>query len=497
MNSEFSPGVEKRRSRLPYIGFALGLAGLYDLFFWEKLLGLNFPLFVFIYLAGFICITHFTQQLKNKWAFVLLAPIAIMSINVMLYNNTLVQNWVPLFVFILTAAFSILSTLNFSELKKLAITRIPLVRNGFRIFQKYGALYHDLFESKGEVATYKKVALGTVIALPILIVFGALFAQADAIFDELAMELLDFSVKDSTIWRAIRTFVFTLVGSLFFYSLISNSHRPKEGLVKVLKLDSTIAATVLVLVNLLFAIFVFIQIKYLFGGAEFISQHNLSFAQYARSGFFELVWIMGFAGLLFAFIYRSFASHQRSKIIDFLQVLLAAQVSIVALSALKRMNLYQAAYGYTILRLYVEWFIYFTLTLIFTGITSTIFRIKFNHLVHASLGVGILATTLVSSINVDYMITKKNIHKFNEGSYEKGRSLDIWYLGDLSVDVMPALKQIEDVHIQRKIRANTQWKKHLIYGHDSLLEYNLSIEKARNFFPEPPKNELETNPNRS
>ena len=42
-------------------------------------------------------------------------------------------------------------------------------------------------------------------------------------------------------------------------------------------------------VNVLFFIFIFVQLTYLFGGESNISVQGFSYAQYARRGFFELI----------------------------------------------------------------------------------------------------------------------------------------------------------------------------------------------------------------
>ena len=63
--------------------------------------------------------------------------------------------------------------------------------------------------------------------------------------------------------------------------------------------------------DLLFALFVAVQIRYLFGGDAGLRLTGLSYAEYARRGFFELVWVtaLGSAAVLAALVQTPGVSH--------------------------------------------------------------------------------------------------------------------------------------------------------------------------------------------
>jgi hypothetical protein len=42
----------------------------------------------------------------------------------------------------------------------------------------------------------------------------------------------------------------------------------------------------------------------LFGNADFVSKSGITFADYARNGFFELVWVLVLASLVILVVYR-------------------------------------------------------------------------------------------------------------------------------------------------------------------------------------------------
>ena len=67
---------------------------------------------------------------------------------------------------------------------------------------------------------------------------------------------------------------------------------PRSGLSRLPTLGAVETGTILGLLNLLFLSFVLVQIRYFFGGAATIAATaGLTYTQYARSGFFQLVWV--------------------------------------------------------------------------------------------------------------------------------------------------------------------------------------------------------------
>jgi hypothetical protein len=431
-----------RYLRLGYIGFALVVALLYDLFFWNKENGIAFPIFVVIYLVGFLLLTVLTNQFRQRWTLLLLIPILVLSIDVVLYNNDLVHYLVTKVVFLLSVIFSLLATLDNPHKHPFSFGQIPLLSSIDLPFTKWGQMYKDLFswnEAKDKDVA-RKIATGLVISIPVLFIFAMLFMQADAVFSQWLGNIFNFTngLSITWVWRIFRAVVFTIFIGSFFYCIFSSGHVLGHKETSVFKLDKIIIGIVLGLINALFLVFVFIQFKYLFGSSSFVLQNGLTYADYARKGFFQLAAVVALAALLIIAIYRSFVHHGVSKLITLLQTLLIAQVAVIAISALKRMNLYQDAYGFTVLRLYVEWFIYLVLlVLAFTGL-SLFFKVTFRKFLYTNLILGVAAFTMVASINVDRMIAKENIRRF----LQYNKTVDLSYVAQLSTDILPVFHQL-------------------------------------------------------
>ncbi len=492
-NETFSHIIEtKKSSRLIFAGFALVLAVLSEIFLWDIQPGLGFALFVLIYVLGFLAISVSIKQLKNKLSLLLLIPISIMSIDILLLNNSLVQTGVPLFVLILLFLFSVFSTLKNPHSHLFSFAKIPVVRNVFIVLNKLKHLKNDVlnFKKVSNTDVTKKIIKGIAISLPILFLFALLFANADAVFSDLMVRIFNFDIDVDKGWRVIRTVTVALLLSGFFYVLIGKKHKLGEKIADAMKLDRITTITVLALINGLFLLFVFIQVQYLFGNAEFISENGITFANYARSGFFELAWVIVLASFILGAIYKSFSHHGESKAVTVLQVLLIFQVAVIAFSALKRMNLYQDAYGYTILRLYVEWFIYLTIVLTLIGAASLIASLEFRKYFYLSLVIGLTALTAVSSINVDRVIAEQNIQKFIESKsvvYSdaidfNSTIFDLNYLGTLSVDATLAFDMLKDVDLtyKQKLRVENiiEAKLRELRKESSIFAYNFNRAKA-------------------
>ncbi len=432
--------------RLLYIAWALATAVLYDIFFWQKDLGLGFFIFVNTLLVGTVILLAVTNHLRQKWALLLSIPIFILSLDAVLYNNFLVRGPAVLVVAGLLLLLFILLPLRNNDKVSYYFRDIPLIKN-LKFFKHWVDIYRDLFRWKdvSKQHDYKKVAIGLVIATPILLIFLALFSSADSVFAQALQNLFKIDVPENVwlfIWRILRTVgIAVLLGGLF-YILIHEEHAPIKGIIRsVAKFDFTIVTVVLATVNLLFFIFVVFQISYLFGNQSYVLQNGLTYADYARSGFFQLAWVIALASLLLLIPYRSFAEHGLKKVLVVLKLILILEILVIAFSALKRMDLYQEMYGFTTERLYVEWLIYMAMVwLVMLGV-AIIARWKFQRLFYATVSLALISFVIVASINVDRMIARKNIDRFliaSEAGMEK--RIDLYYLiNSLSYDAVPEI----------------------------------------------------------
>jgi hypothetical protein len=308
------------------------------------------------------------------------------------------------------------------------------------------------------------VLRGLIIALPVMLVFISLFSAADAVFarviDDVTAVDLDLGAVPARITLA------AVLGWLAAGGLALAASRPAIAAGRTpsasgagWRLGSTEALTVLVAVDLLFAAFVALQGAYLFGGVDTLGAIGMTYSEYARRGFFELVAVAVLAGALIVAAER--LAGQRSRALLAAAVGLAALTAVVLVSAALRLRLYQEAYGWTELRLYV------LATIVLLGgtllaLVVALLTDRVRWIGHAILGIGLVVGMGLSVLGPARFITEQNVARALDPSLvpKRGQSgMDTIYalsLGDDRIPdlvrVLPALEDDEAVFVRKELR---------------------------------------------
>ncbi len=300
---------------------------------------------------------------------------------------------------------------------------------------------------KSNAVVFRRVVIGILIALPFLFIFGALFASADLAFNRLIDSIIIFQIPDEFVGHAILVLGTFIVGlGLFAYIFnipvrkISVQTLDTEKPEKIFTDRSIEIKVFLWLIAGLFAVFIFFQIAYLFGGAINISGGDFSYADYARRGFWELLFVSFFSLIILLIIDQYTKSNRsRSTWFRFPSIVLTAEVFIIIISALKRLNLYIDAYGLTAQRLYAAGFIIF-LAVIFILLAIKLWREKEERFFAFGTLVSMISLLIIFNLlNPDLFIAKRNIERFNQSG-----KIDAHYLGNLSADAVPVMLGVYD-----------------------------------------------------
>ncbi|WP_030581168.1 DUF4153 domain-containing protein [Streptomyces globisporus] len=303
----------------------------------------------------------------------------------------------------------------------------------------------------------------TAVAAVLLVVFGTLFASADAAFADLLGSLIpDVSLGDGP-WR-IFLFALGLAGALAaayaaaapvrWDGITVSPGRPRGRVEWALPL---------IVLNLLFAAFIALQLVVLLGGYEKVrAETGLDHAEYARQGFWQLLWATLLTLLVIALALRRAprgGSRDRTLVRAVLGTLCVLTLVVVA-SALRRMDLYVDEYGLTRLRISVaamELWLGVVLVLI---LAAGVFGARFlPRAIAVSAAAGVLAFGLLSP---DGLIAEQNVQRFEA---RESAGIDIDYLKDLSADAVPALDRLPEPErscalriIQREVlHTDTPW----------------------------------------
>lgn len=278
--------------------------------------------------------------------------------------------------------------------------------------------------------------LGLVLVVPIVLVFGSLFSHADPTFANFASALFDWDLGP-LFTRVVLTGVFAWIAA----GLLRGWLWKPTGLgidlgiqgpptIRAIPVGMAVGA-----MALMFLVFVAIQVRYLFGGAEFVqSVPGFGYAEYARSGFFELVAASGLAvPVLYAadvVVDRtSERAVQNIRRLGSLQIVLIAAVMV---SALNRMRLYVDAYGLTQDRIVA------TAVLVWIGFAivwfaNTVLRGRRERFPFGALTSGFAVLAALNAVNPDLLIARVNVARAEAG----GAPLDGGYLANLGADATP------------------------------------------------------------
>lgn len=194
------------------------------------------------------------------------------------------------------------------------------------------------------------------------------------------------------------------------------------------------------LVNLLFLIFVIVQIPYLFGGMELVqSTPDFKLAEYARRGFEELILVVALVLpilLLTHWLLRKNNS-VNEKLYGFLAGIQIGLVFVIMVSAMQRLLLLTGnlGYGLTTERFYPMAFMIF-LALIFVWFGITVLRGTRQHFAWGALWIAVFSLGTLHVLNPDDFIVRTNIRLMQEG-----RTFDVYYNTSLSDDAVNALRE--------------------------------------------------------
>jgi hypothetical protein len=330
------------------------------------------------------------------------------------------------------------------------------------------------------------VLRGVLIAAPILLVFGALFVAADAVFQGIVERTFNIQPEIVVSHILFTGFFSWVIAGYLRGSLIENlsddapdisatpkdeikpqvlsvteikeddapkaeekpkkednkswdwQHLDNSALPPVFTLGAIELSIVLGLINLLFLSFVIVQIPYLFGGFELVQNTpDFKLAEYARRGFGELVAV---AALVLPILLVSHwllrkDSPVNEKIYRVLAGIQIALLFVIMISAAQRLFILtgNVGYGLTTVRFYPMVFMIW-LAVVFIWFAATVLRGARERFAWGALWSAIFILGALHFVNPDDYIARTNIRLM-----EEGRKLDAYYNSRLSDDAVPIL----------------------------------------------------------
>nr|WP_245576988.1 DUF4173 domain-containing protein [Actinoplanes globisporus] len=318
----------------------------------------------------------------------------------------------------------------------------------------------------------KRTFFSIALTVVVLLVFGALLSSADGAFSQ----LLDDVIPDFAIGSIFQWIFLAVAGGLLavsgLYTLTAppaTSSLDTEGKGRLGLIEWAPACAALVL---LFAGFVAVQFTVLFGGRRHVLQTaGLSYSQYARSGFWQLVAVTLLSLALIAALARWAKRDQPMErlLLRVLLGLLCALSVVIVASALSRMWEYQRVYSFTGERIFVM-SSEMLLGVIFVLIAVAGIKWQGKWIPGTTVALAVLMLLGLAALDPEGYVASRNAAR-----YAGSGKIDAWYLRALSADATPALTKLPDP----VRRCTLSWIAEDLKSPDPWYAWNLGRQRAR------------------
>ena len=286
------------------------------------------------------------------------------------------------------------------------------------------------------------LAAGACGALALVALLLPILASADALFAAATADLRAFIQEHFT--TALWKLLWGLVLTPFVFGLLVSLRRPQPLAVsaaeKSPKADGLLFVVILTALDALYLLFLAVQSAGLFGGADYLAARGLSYADWARSGFFQMVGVtvLNLAVLLPA-LTLSRRESRAWKALRLLSAVLAAESLVLLASACWRMTLYVTAYGLSFKRLMTYWGMAMMALFLLTALYKT--RRPDFSFCRAAFPLALALWLVINCVPADYLVAKNQVDRYLSG---EGAAIDAEYLlYDLSYDTLSQLDRLD------------------------------------------------------
>jgi Domain of unknown function (DUF4173) len=480
-------------SALALTALALGISA--DLLFYEQLPGISLPIFVALCLGVLAVLARVEGRPAapyNRWLG--LASIFFAILTAIRADPTLVAFNAIAALGLLLLQVGLFRGLNLATLPGGEYLVRPFVALGELCFRPFGPLIRGigaLLSRSERFSMLMPVGRGLMLAAPIVGVFTVLLMMADSVFASLVIQVLTLQLPiqlgDLVAHTAVVGGVTWVCGGALLVALraeqaVSDQIGPPT-FPKPWGLGCVEGMTVLVSIDLLFGGFMLIQAAYLFGGLDTLAQTRMTYADYARRGFFELLAVAALTlGVLWMLVRatRREATWQGPAFNAAAAILIMLTVGLLS-SAFQRMWLYEQAYGFTHLRIYTHTFMIW-LALALLLFLAALLANRPHWFSFGAFSSALVVMALLTLANPEAIIVRANVQRYLVTGapellgtasdpdapvyreYRRNRELDTGYLTELSTDATPALVELlpalpieQQAAIREKLVQQREW----------------------------------------
>lgn len=313
-------------------------------------------------------------------------------------------------------------------------------------FVRCGALFDALRAAKGEksLARSLPVLIGLAVTLPVLGVVTAVLMDADAVFAVVAGDVLgklDVSLSEGPVRLMLTVLLTPLCFSLLYFA--AHTERKPKAEKAWAGREPLPAVMLLAALDGLYALFLAVQSAALFGDRSYLVKAGISYAEYARSGFFQLV---GLAGFNVTVVLAAVWLCREHRVLKLLSTALLGLTAVLLMSAGWRMTLYVSAYGLSFKRCLTYWGMGM-LAILLALAARKVWRRSFQFF-RTAAPVALAGWLLLNYANIDGIAARYNVWQVERGGLGQSAVTALFY-GRQGYDALPVLaKALEGPDIQ-------------------------------------------------
>ena len=296
------------------------------------------------------------------------------------------------------------------------------------------------------------VVIGFIVALGILCVTLPLLLSSDIMFSKLFGEILSH-INFSTLFWLSFTFILGFTLPYAFFTALCRYNFPEGKERKMKFLDPVIGITFTSVVSLIYLVYCAIQIMYLFLGMRAGLPEYVTYAEYARGGFWELLFV---SIINFIIILLCMYLFRENIVLKIILTIMCGCTFVMIGSSAYRMKMYVDEYNLTFLRILVFWFL-IVLALIMIGMVVSIYKKKFP-LFHYVIVVISVMYIGFSFSRPDVMIAKYDIEQWKNTKrqdffylmYETMSIDGAWEIAKVDLDD-PEWKEVQNEYLKQSM----------------------------------------------
>ncbi|MCL2572734.1 MAG: DUF4173 domain-containing protein [Defluviitaleaceae bacterium] len=293
--------------------------------------------------------------------------------------------------------------------------------------------------------------MGIGIAIPLLGVLFALMMSADQVFSHIVRDFFEGD-GDFNWHRFFGHITVTIIATAFAAGYVYQAKFMSQSYAKfkALSLDKIIALAFLSAINILFLFFCYIQLAYLFMGGFNTLPEGVIFADYAREGFFQLLFIVVINFAVIIFFLQIYSYHARTGVVRFMLVLLTLFTGVLIASSFYRMNLYMRVFGFTPLRMSVITFLVMAVFLCLATLLA-LFKSSFD-VMRVYLIIGMIFLVVANVSGSGFVSGRLNANLYRRSNEYHFTMRDHFWDADNAASLMEIYRLTDNDNLQSAIR---------------------------------------------